>query len=47
MTYYNKNKTKNLDLYSFFEEDILGLLKQTMETLIKQELTNVLLSSKI
>lgn len=42
MTNYNKNQTENLDLNSFFEEYILGLLKKTMETLMKEELTNVL-----
>lgn len=42
MTNYNKNQTENLDLNSFFEEYILGLLKKTMETLMQEELTNVL-----
>ena len=42
MTYDNKNHKENLDLKSFFQEYILSLLKQTMETLMKEELTNVL-----
>ena len=42
MTYDNKNHKENLDLNSFFQEYILSLLKQTMETLMKEELTNVL-----
>ena len=42
MTYDNKNHKGNLDLNSFFQEYILGLLKQTVEILMKQELTNVL-----
>ena len=46
MTNNNKNQKENLDLNSFFEEYILGLLKQTMETLMKEELTNVLQYSK-
>ena len=46
MTNNNKNQKENLDLNSFFEEYILGLLKQTMETLMKEELTNVLQYNK-
>lgn len=42
MTYDNKSHKENLDLNSFFQEYILSLLKQTMETLMKEELTNVL-----
>ncbi len=42
MTYNNKNHKENLDLNSFFQEYILSLLKQTMETMMKEELTNVL-----
>ena len=42
MTYDNKNHKENLDLISFFQEYILSLLKQTMETLMKEDLTNVL-----
>lgn len=46
MTNHNKNQKENLDLNSFFEEYILNLLKQTMETLMKEELTNVLKYNK-
>lgn len=42
MTYDTKNHKENLDLNSFFQEYILSLLKQTMENLMKEELTNVL-----
>lgn len=42
MTYDNKNHKENLDLNSFFQEYILSLLKQTMEIMMKEELTNVL-----
>ena len=34
--------TKSLDLSSSMEEFIVGLIKETMETLMKEELTNVL-----
>ena len=42
MTNDNKNQKEMLDLNSYFQEYILGLLKQTMETMMKEELTNVL-----
>lgn len=34
MTNNNKNEKEILDLNSYFQEYILGLLKQTMETMI-------------
>lgn len=43
MTNNNNNRKENLDLNSLY---ILGLLKQTMETLMREELTNVLQYSK-
>ena len=43
MTNNNKNEKEILDLNSYFQEYILGLLKQTM---MKEELTNVLQYAK-
>jgi hypothetical protein len=47
MTNDNTNTTKNLDLNQTLNDFLIGLLKQTMERLMQEELTNVLQYEKI